>query len=584
MKNDDRRRFAVPALSILWLGVICWVAFVSNLGNLGLFDETEPLFVEASRQMIERNDWITPYFNDKTRFDKPPLVYWLMALGFKFLGVHEWVARLPSVLAAIGLVTLVFYTIKTVLKGIGTIKRQETLITAGIGAAMTALNPITITWARSGVSDMLLSGCLCSALLAFFLGYVSDVSTHRNRWYLTFYVLISLAILTKGPVGIVLPGIIILAFTLFLGNWREVWQEIKPVRGILLVLALSLPWYILVTLANGKEYLDIFFGYHNFDRFTNVVNRHSAPLYFYFPVVLIGFFPWSIYLPLSLAKLRFWRRKFWQNTQRNQQLGLFATFWFLSIFIFFTIAQTKLPSYVLPLMPAAAILVALLWAEVFAFKWEREPKYLLISAGFNALFALALSGVVWYSPNWLGDDPAMPNLPQIISASGILNIGCFIWLLAGLTMIILLLIKQKRWIWSVNFIAFFAFLTLVITPASALVDQERQLPLRQIATAIVAQKLPSEEVLMTGFEKPSLVFYSRGHVSYFRSANATIRYLNSLMVNPNYPDSFLMVGYPKRFTDLGLFPDQYQVLAKHGAYQLARVFTKRLQPLNLLPG
>ena len=397
------KRIAPVLLSLLWLCAIAWVAFLWNLGNIGLVDETEPLFAEAARQMTVTGDWITPYFNGETRFDKPPLIYWLMAVAYRTLGVNEWAVRLPSALCAIALTGLGFYTLSKE-SGIrnqesgrgneeeGIRKReQETenqnsklkssrlpifLSTPWIGAALIALNPQTIAWGRTGVSDMLLVGCMCSALLAFFLGYTleehrqqaefSTVSASRfpNKWYLTFYVLIALAILAKGPVGIVIPALIVGSFSLYLGNFRQLWREMRPVSGISIVLAIALPWFILVTLANGQTYIDSFFGYHNFQRFTQVVNRHSAPWYFYFFVVLVGFAPWSIYLPAAIARTRFWQRSYWRRQPRSAQLSLFAFFWFACIFGFFTISVTKLPSYVLPLLPAAAILVTLLWGDI----------------------------------------------------------------------------------------------------------------------------------------------------------------------------------------------------------------------------
>ncbi|MEG4876721.1 ArnT family glycosyltransferase, partial [Microcoleus sp. CZ3-B4] len=105
------RPLAPLLLSLLWLGAIGFVAFLWNLGNIGLVDETEPLFAEAARQMTVTGDWITPYFNGETRFDKPPLIYWLMAVAYRTLGVNEWAVRLPSALCAIALTCLGFYTL-----------------------------------------------------------------------------------------------------------------------------------------------------------------------------------------------------------------------------------------------------------------------------------------------------------------------------------------------------------------------------------------------------------------------------------------------------------------------------------------
>lgn len=625
LSESYRHRPIVPLLlSLLWLCAIGFVAFLWNLGNIGLVDETEPLFAEAARQMTVTGDWITPYFNGETRFDKPPLIYWLMAVAYRTLGVNEWAVRLPSALCAIALTCLGFYTLwKTegssatnnvrdvTEKSEGIFSPSPTpplspspplsqsphlplfLSTSWIGAALIALNPQTIAWGRTGVSDMLLVACMCSALLAFFLGYTleeqrekaefSTVSASRfpNKWYLTCYVLIALAILAKGPVGIVIPALIIGSFGLYLGNFRQLWREMRPVSGILIILVIALPWFVLVTLDNGQTYIDSFFGYHNFQRFTEVVNKHSAPWYFYFFVVLLGFAPWSIYLPLAIARTRFWQRSYWRRQPRSAQLSLFALFWFGCIFGFFTIAVTKLPSYVLPLLPAAAILVTLLWSEIIAghepknrpgkleTKPNSLPRGLLVTYIVNIVFLLILAGAIFYCYNWLGDDPAMPNFPQALQQSGLLIVGGAIWITAALAIALLLWQRKQRWILVANFIGLVAFIIFGLTPAYNLVNLNRQLPLRQLAQVIVQQKLPGEELLMVGFWKPSLVFYTEGPVTYYRAVNKAIDYIQESK-NPISP-SILVLGYPEKFVQLGLQPNQYQLLDSRGAYQLARV-------------
>ena len=627
-EGKPSKTIAPKLLSLLWLCAIAWVGFLWNLGNIGLVDETEPLFAEAARQMTVTGDWITPYFNGETRFDKPPLIYWLMAVAYRTLGVNEWAVRLPSALCAIGLTCLGFYTLSkkegssatsTVrdLTDLTDIRNKEEvrwkpeeetennnsklktrrlplfLSTPWIGAALIALNPQTIAWGRTGVSDMLLVACMCSALLAFFLGYTleeqreqagfSTVSASRfpNKWYLTFYVLIALAILAKGPVGIVVPALIVGSFGLYLGNFRQIWREMRPVSGILIVLAIALPWYILVILANGQTYIDSFFGYHNFQRFTAVVNKHSAPWYFYFFVVLVGFAPWSIYLPVAIARTRFWQRSYWRRQPRSAQLSLFALFWFCCIFGFFTIAVTKLPSYVLPLIPAAAILVTLLWSDIIAgnepenrrAKLEKKPnslpRGLLVTYIFNVVFLLIVSGATFYCYNWLGDDPAMPNFPEAIQQSGLLIVGGAIWISTAVAIALLLWKRQQRWILVANLIGLVAFIIFGLTPAYKVVDINRQLPLRQLAQVAVQQKLPGEEFIMVGFWKPSLVFYTQGRVTYYRSVTKAIDYIKESK-NPTSP-SILVLGYPEKFVELGLQPNQYQLVDSRGAYQLARV-------------
>jgi 4-amino-4-deoxy-L-arabinose transferase-like glycosyltransferase len=269
LNKIEQRPILAVAVSSGWLLVIGWIAFGWNLGNVGLIDETEPLFAEASRQILVTGDWITPFFNGETRFDKPILIYWCQAIAYYIMGVNEWAARIPSVLAAMGVIALSFYTVqwyfgkKDELEQVSNLSRRY--FTAAIASALMALNPEMIVWARTGVSDMLLTGCIGASLLCFFLGYAQNnppifIANFRlpNKWYLACYVLIAGAILTKGPVGIVLPGIIMIAFALYLGKFWQLWQEMRPILGIGIVLILSVPWYALVIWRNGWNFINAF--------------------------------------------------------------------------------------------------------------------------------------------------------------------------------------------------------------------------------------------------------------------------------------------------------------------------------------
>ncbi|MEH2289134.1 ArnT family glycosyltransferase [Nostoc sp.] len=609
-----------PALSvtvsILWLMVVAWVAFGWNLGNTGLIDETEPLFAEASRQMFVTGDWITPFFNGDTRFDKPALIYWCQAIAYHIIGVNEWAVRLPSAIAAFGLVCLAFYTIQWYLAKQDELEQvsrpTRRYLISFTAAALMALNPETIIWARTGVSDMLLTGCMASALLCFFLGYAgkggtgdwglgsgeklsqSPISNPQslfpNKWYLAFYVLIAGAILTKGPVGIVLPGLIVAAFLLYVGKVREVLREMHLIVGILIILALSVPWYALVIWRNGWNYINSFFGYHNLERFTEVVNGHSAPWYFYFIVVLLGFAPYSVYLPASIIRLRFWQRSHWRSLERFQQFGLFAWFWFASVFVFFSIAVTKLPSYVLPLMPAAAILVALLWSDLFSDAKTQQTipvspsstlsistSLLRMSGWMNVVFLSVLATALLNITHILGTDPAISNFHELIQQSGLPVIAGIIWLVCAVLVAGLLLSRRWNYIISINLIGLVAFIIFVLTPASFFIDRERQLPLRELSAVILEAKQPNEELIMLGFKKPSVVFYSHIHVNYLKFPREAVEHIKNQATKGLKPSSVLLLAEQKKFLQMDLQPDDYKNLSTKGAYNLVRVPFKKMK-------
>jgi len=580
----QQRPVLVVALSSLWVLVIGWIAFGWNLG-VGLIDETEPLFAEASRQMLLTGDWITPFFNGEARFDKPALIYWCQAIAYYIMGVNEWAARIPSVLAAMGVIALAFYTVqwyflkKDELEQVTNLPRRY--LTAAVAAALIALNPEMIVWGRTGVSDMLLTGCIGSTLLCFFLGYAQN---HRpvvianwqfpNQWYLASYVLIAGGILTKGPVGIVLPGLIMIAFALYVGKFWQIWREMRPILGMVIVLVLSLPWYILVTWRNGWNFINAFFVYHNLERFTEVVNGHSAPWYFYFLVVLLGFAPYAVYIPASLLRLKLWQRSYWVQQERSQHLGLFVSLWFLGVFGFFTVSVTKLPSYVLPLMPAAAILVALFWSDLFPTSQTLTPtslKSVRISAWMNVAFLALFSIALFNLTKIVVLDPAAPELYAEMEKSGILKYGGIIWLITALISSGSILTHRYRQIIVINLVGFIAFVAIALMPAVLIMDQQRQLPLRELSDLIVELKQPNEELIMVGFKKPTLTFYTKQNVNYIELSQAALKYIQNQESQKTRLSSLLMLIEQRKFQEMDLQPDTYKSLVVKGVYHLIRI-------------
>ncbi len=616
--------------SIVLLAFVCGLAFLWNLGSIGLIDETEPLFAEAARQMTVTGDWITPYFNGETRFDKPPLIYWLMAIGYKLIGVNEWAIRLPSALGAIALTIFCFFTLRYF--GFATpaaaqstqqpTTQRQLWLSAWIGAALVAFNIQTLAWARQGVSDMLLSSCMGGALFCFFWGYVNQLPVIEvesrwrspslgrkskvesknsslsslsslsptlslpNRWYLGFYILSALAVLTKGPIGIVIPGLIIISFLLYVGKLREVLQEMRVIIGGLIFLAICVPWYILVTLKNGDAFINSFFGYHNVERFTSVVNNHSAPWYFYFLIVLGLFAPWSIYLPFAIARLQFWKRSFWKKQPRHAHLSLFALVWFFDIFIFFTISVTKLPSYVLPLIPAATILVSLVWSEelsrVFDDKFTINNSGLKISVIFNIILLLILAAACFSIPSLVGSDAAMKYLSELIKQSGVPLWGGIIWAIAGIICLFLFWKRANwRWIICVNLAAFTAFIIFFLNPIYFLMDETRQLPLRELSEVVTQVREPEEQLMMIGFKKPSVAFYTRQKVSFFWTIDEpATEFLQNLTNSSSNTSTILLLGQPKEIAETGLRSQDYQIIGKQSSYQLIRVGIQKLLSLK----
>jgi 4-amino-4-deoxy-L-arabinose transferase-like glycosyltransferase len=530
---------------LLWVGGFAWLVFFYRLGSTGFLDETEPLFTEAARQMTVTGNWITPYFNEVTRFDKPPLIYWCMAIAYQLFGTNEWAARLPSAIAATLLTGFSFYTLKR-------ITQQQFL--PYLVSAIVALNLQNWFFGRLGYSDMLLSICFGGSLFSFFIGYTKD-----TRWYWAFYVLMALGVLTKGPVGIVLPGAIALIFVVCIGKLKTVLREAKVIPGMLIFLLISIPWYVLVYIQNGSAFTDSFFGVHNAARFTSVVNQHSGPWYYHSLIVLGGCFPWSLCLPAAIAQVL--RQRPW--TERTQQLGLFALIWFTVVLGFFTIAVTKYITYTLPLVPAVAILVGLWWREQ-----ERQSLALKLTVFASIVFSVALAICSLYSPQWLMSDPDMPKLGLGVQAAGLPIVGAVIWGSTAISAIVLWIQRKLNKFWAVSLAATAAFIFLFVTPAFGVLDAERQLPLRQIAAMVKQVRQPDEAIVMatTSFEKPSLVFYTQQPMTFLTRSSRLKPYLNEQTAK-----SLLLITTLKTLQEAEVNPKTYRILQSAGVYQLVRV-------------
>ncbi|WP_071518712.1 glycosyltransferase family 39 protein [Geitlerinema sp. PCC 9228] len=608
LKTNRKERTYPQVWIALWLVFLGWLVFLHQLGSVGLIDETEPLFAEAAREMLVTGDWVTPHFSGEVRFDKPPLIYWLMAGAYQVVGVNAWGARLPSALSAIALMVFLFYT----LHRFDVAQRQRCFpktppLAAIVATAAFGLNLENYLWGRLGVSDMLLSACIGGALLAFFLGYVSNSEDWAldireaslkekgetkeggfTGWYLTFYVLMALAVLAKGPVGMVLPMLVVGTFAVYVGKVKLLWRQLRPLVGMSIFLAISVPWYVLVIRAHGEDYIEKFFGYHNIERFTNVVNDHAAPWYFYLAVILLGFAPWSSYLVAAIARTQFWKRRFWQRQESHRQFGLFAFFWLAAIFLFFSAAATKLPSYILPAMGGAAILVGLLFADA-----DNCHRSLFYSSIANVVLVLAIAGALFVGDRFIGYDPAAPNLREVVAASGVLPRGGVVWVVTAVLLGWLLWYRRLRWLWVPNALGFAAFVALTLTPALQVVDQARQQPIRQMAEIIVQVRQPHERVIMTGFEKPSLVFYIRQPVKFITVPEKINRYLQRTLTESETPGlsdaetqqqqkqpspfsvpdasrTVLILGNPDRVEDVAPTLGNIEEVARLGNYRLVR--------------
>jgi 4-amino-4-deoxy-L-arabinose transferase-like glycosyltransferase len=315
--------FALAALAYLW-----------QLGQLPLFDVDEPRYAQCAREMMQRGDWITPYFNGKVRFDKPVLYYWLIALSYQAFGVTEWAARLTSVgatLATAGGLTL--FLRRLPYGWASGLVFLTCLMASGIG--------------RMSITDMTLTLWMTLTTLA------AIKAVERPRLWLLAGVFAGVGILAKGPVALVLPGLVALLAATVQGQLGQTLRRPWPWLGALLAVVLAAPWYWACYQANGWSFVDALL-LHNVTRFEGVVSGHKQPWFFYTLVLLAGSMPWTAYLLGAFTTV--WQHR--HQTQPSHRMAVIAAVWLVAVFGFFSVAQTKLLTYILPLFPAVSVLVA----------------------------------------------------------------------------------------------------------------------------------------------------------------------------------------------------------------------------------
>ena len=568
--NSKKR--LITSLIVLVCGII---TFILGLGTTGLVDETPPLFAAAGRAMSESSDWLTPKVNGIFRFDKPPLIYWLMGFFYSLPKNEIWdsfgtlSARLPSALASLFLMLMIGDTLFCWPQ-----KGDRQFLTPIVASLGFALSPLIIIWSRTAVSDALLTGTLGISLLLFWRRMASD----KNDQCISAWVFLGLAILTKGPVAFLLATLTLAFFLLSQSDWKRLLRKINLKKGFLITSLISIPWYILELIKEGKPFWDNFFGYHNFQRYTSVVNNHAEPFWFFLYIMILASLPFTPFLYHGIfTALKDFLKSSKENSNITETLYSFSLCWLASVLIFFSISATKLPSYWLPAIPAAAILLSNSFVSLK--NLNKSHLYIWI---FNILILFGVSIALFFSNIWLSliNDPEMPNLASELISYGIIFKAKLFFSLLTLVAIILFSIKSR------NILLYLQILLLIgqfflMSPIRKLADTSRQLPLRNISKLILDIREGRETLAMIGIRKPSLHYYSRQIVFYEPNTEEGLINLSERLINDrrkNYEDqpdyeykSLLVVIDEYSSLRQQWSKINHQKLGKFGIYNLWRI-------------
>lgn len=363
---------------ILIFSLILYLAF---LGSYPLFDKDEPYYAEAAREMIERNSYIIPYFNYVPRYEKPILFYLLEILSFKAFGVNEFAARLPSALLAIALVLINYFFVKR----FDADSKEDTRFPL-YSSLILATSLEFFILARMSITDMCLNFFISTALICFFIFYQKNIFNNSTKVEPLFLYLSAIAIsggvLTKGPIAILLPGLIVTVFLLVSGKLLYFVKRffLQILISVFIIALIAAPWYVAAHIESAGEFTKAFFLEENFNRFFSSVKVHKAsPWWFYLPVTLVGFMPWTLALPKALSSLK-------SRLARNdleKDLLVYVLIWFLCFFIFYSIAKVKLINYILPVYLPLSLIVAMALTDL-----RKKTFFTIISIAF-ALYLIA---------------------------------------------------------------------------------------------------------------------------------------------------------------------------------------------------
>jgi len=493
----------------LGLAVLLAVAVLPYFVGLNwssIWDSNEAFYVETPREMIEQGDYIAPTFNYEPRFNKPVLSYWIVAGFYKLFGVSVAVQRIPIALGAFVLI-LTACVLAYAAASAGSPQQDrrgaalDAALWAGIGLAVA---PRLMMFGRRIFIDIYIS--MFMALTLLFFALAERYPGRRRLFLLLMYASVGLGVLTKGPVAAALPGLVFAVYLLVHRELKRVREMMIP-AGIVLVLAIVVPWYAVLYQRYGWTYITSFIRGENIARFTEGVGVESrrGPL-FYLPVVFSDSFPWSLCL-FGAAGLWVtdWRSRAAAVAPHHPddiafRIRTLLWLWVLVIVGFFTFSAAKQDLYIFPIVPAVAALAGLFIARdgpPGAPAWPRTLR--VTAAGIGFLLAVAGTGTLY----------VFQSSGKVYALNGAALVGG-VGALGGIVALVLAAMNRSR-------AAFAAVLVALVTlnwvfVVRVLPSFERYKPVPRLSAVIRERAVPGDEIVHYNVALPSMVFYLQRHI------------------------------------------------------------------------
>jgi len=464
-------------IAVLVLSLLLFLIFTIHLGTSSIWDSNEAFYTEVPREMLAQDSYIIPTFNFETRLNKPPLSYWTVVVAYRIFGVSVPSQRM----------VIVFFMFATLLV-VWQLGRQlfDSRLAAWSAVVVTALSPRIFIMSRRGLIEILLLFCITASLYYFFRFY------HEKKilFAIFFYICLAMGFLTKGPVALAVPGLIIVAFLLSRKNLRFVFR-MWPLAGGAFFLLLTLPWYLALYHAVGSQPLIQLFVNENVNRFANELFGPIRGIFYYLKVFLVDFFPWSLLLiPLGWVLFKKWKHL---GSDSRQNI-VFLFLWLAVPLLFFTLSQNKQEYYIMPAYPAGALLLA---SGIQLVRRRFSMPGVLIWFQSICLFALLMMGglTAFLSRRLL--DAGLEGTVFVLVLLAIVVVGWW-WMKT-----------PRHWPKALAAIPLACYWTIFFVVLVVIPKIEIYRPVPRMARLILSQAQTSDTIGTFDIAAPSLCFYTR---------------------------------------------------------------------------
>lgn len=528
---------------LLFLAVIA--SYLYGLGHVPLIGPDEPRYAQVAREMYQRGDLVTPTLGGHPWFEKPALLYWIMMAAFSFCGISETGARLGPALFGLLTVLAVFWVGRRVARLSG----NELCGLGPWSALVTASMLGILAFSRGASFDIVVTMTITWALSCFFVHELEPDESRRRRLLAGFYVFVGLSLLAKGLIGIVVPFGVIATYQLMRRAHLSRWFLRSLLWGLPMTFVVAGLWYAPVIARHGWAFIDEFFVQHHFARYFSNKYRHPGPVYFYVVSLIWLTLPWTVLIVEGLSKIRSWK---WRGTEPLDKLRVFTAAWLLLPLAFFSFSGSKLAGYILPVLPATALIGGV---QLTRFNLRAPGKLLPMRATGALVILIAIAGAVFAFQE------------GHLSTRVVLVVGAPL-AIAGLTA---LLLTEKRAAASLA-VTFAAVLSAILILNTELVTLTTRQSVRDLLAAASTRGYVAAPVYGLGEFDRTAEFYAAGRVAYGADGEPVVFENADQVMNEAAKRGPILILVPREYDQLlRLKTLGAEVIGDNGTFALAAV-------------